>query len=299
MTTNLSVTQNFLRSRSLVKQIVQLAAIQPDSTVLEIGPGKGIITYELAQAVTTNGRVVAVELEDNFFDTLTTGFADFPQVQIVREDILDYDLAQLGRPYNVFANIPFNITAQLLEKLLTPRGPQSVFLILQKDTLIGVNKGGQETETFKSFLLAPLYQLALEYEFARADFWPKPSVSTALFSFKKRDKPLIKANQYPLYKDFLAFISRDRVGEGSWSKLFSKKQLAQIDKQTPLQFGHGLKTQSVDGIVAGFTSFATVANSKHSRVTGAMQKLRDEQARTEKLNKAGNHHRSKKKPKTK
>ena len=82
-------TQNFLTSRRLVERLVERAAIGPDDVVLEIGPGRGIITEALARRA---GRVIAVEKDAALAQRLARRFADVPTVSIVAADFLDVPL---------------------------------------------------------------------------------------------------------------------------------------------------------------------------------------------------------------
>ncbi|MCU0498477.1 MAG: rRNA adenine N(6)-methyltransferase family protein [Anaerolineae bacterium] len=281
-------TQNFLHNQALVHKLIQQAQLPKGSTVLEIGPGKGIITAGLAEQVGSQGRVIAVELDPKLVSALQTRFQATPQVSILSQDILTYPLEQLPKDYRVFSNVPFNITSTLLEYLFTPPSqPIQAHLILQVDGLIAEGGG----ETFKSLLLAPLYQIRLGHHFARTDFTPQPRVDTALFTFDPHVTPRIDPAQYALYKDFLALIAKDRVGEGVWKKLFSAGQLDQLRAQTGLIGGRGLKTQSAQAVIAAFEQFTRFG--KVALVRGAMQRLREEQDRREQINTAGGHHRSK------
>ncbi len=287
----LRYTQNFLKSRALVEKIVDLAEIGAGMTVLEIGPGKGIITRELGKRVGETGRVVAVELDAELSAELRTKFRASPQVTIVQQDILQFDRQRLGQNYHVVSNIPFNITSDLLTFLLNlTNGATTAHLILQRDAIVGQDKGGNATETFKSLLIKPLYAVAIAHDFSKADFSPRPSVETALFAFKQLAEPLIDVADYALYADFLAFVSKDRVGEGAWRKLFSKRQLAALPA---VAHGRGLKSQSFDGMVGAFELFLNANKSKHKIVAGMLHQLRDEQQRRLKINRAGGHHRSK------
>ncbi|GAB4508358.1 MAG: hypothetical protein OHK0046_00510 [Anaerolineae bacterium] len=288
----LKYTQNFLVSEALVEKLVALARIQPGETVLEIGPGKGIITKVLAARVTVAGRVVAVELDAALVVKLRTQFQTLPQVQISHQDIRQLDLASLGGHYLVFSNIPFNITSELLEYLFTPElGPERAYLILQQDALIATNAHQSSGETFKSFMLKPFYEIQAVHTFARSDFRPPPGVETALFAFTRRDEPLIPAAANGLYKDFLAYVSKDRVGEGNWKKVFSKSQLLTLTESADLVAGRGLKLQTVAGMVRAFTLFQS-DGSKVKLTQGAMAALREEQKRREAINREGGHHRA-------
>jgi 23S rRNA (adenine-N6)-dimethyltransferase len=291
MSSELRYTQNFLVSTKLVEKIVALAHILPGETVLEIGAGKGIITAALAKHVTPTGKVAAIELDQSLIEPLANRFYRTPQVQVMQSDFLTFDLASVGSPYRVFSNVPFNITSELLERLFTfAHAPHNAFLILQTESLVSSSPYGTG-ETFKSLMILPRYNIHMAHLFSPADFNPRPGVPTALFEFERRHQPLIADSHYELYKDFLAFVSRDRVGEGAWMRLFSKLQLQRLTQESPLVQGRGIKSQNVDGVVAAFQFFLTL-KPKHALIRGAMQALRDEQQRREQINQAGGHHRS-------
>lgn len=290
-------TQNFLHSPALVERIVSLAKLPAGSTVLEIGIGKGIITKRLAEVVGATGRVVAIELDPVLANRAAEQFKPIPHVQVVQGDILSFDLSSLPIDYRVFSNVPFNITSSLLELLLNPEtGAAYAHLILQRDTLIGATDYGAQTETLKSMMIFPLYIVKPAYHFQKSDFTPQPSIETALFAFERRQQPLFDLTLYPLYKDFLAAASKDRVGEGLWRKLFSPAQLSKL-VQAGLVMGRGLKSQTCAAMVAAFEIFARENRAKYAVVYGMMSLLRDEQARREDINRTGGHRRSAQPPK--
>ncbi len=291
----LRYTQNFLKDKKLVDKIVNLGNIGAGSTVLEIGPGDGIITVRLAEQVTRDGRVIAIELDSYLASKLTSLVRAMPQIEIVNTDIRQFPLGNIPQDYLVFSNIPFNITSELLELLFDPtHGPNRAYLILQQDSIIELNRHGIKTETFKSLLVKPFYEINLIYPFSRSDFSPQPSVEAALFSFERRSEPLINRAEYGVYKDFLAFASKDRVGEGVWKKTFSKRQLDTLIEQTGLIDGRGLKSQSISAIVAAFRVFVSSGEEKRKIIADSMTNLREEQKRREQINQAGGHHRTNK-----
>lgn len=271
----LKYTQNFLRDPILVRRLIEAAEVRTDIPVLEIGPGKGIITSALAEKGGTAGRVVAVELDSALVDALTLQFRDLPQVQIVHADILAFDLAQFGGDYTVFANIPFHITTQILERVFDPSvGPQAAALILQTNALL--DRGRKEANTLKSLLIQPWYEITVLHEFSPDDFSPRPSVDTALFGFVRRPEPLLSPEMFPLYRDFLAFISRDRVGEGSWKRLFGRRT-KEVIRQHKLLSGKGLKSQRIDGLLHVFHKEVSSTPETQQRIRGAWKQLRREQ----------------------
>lgn len=277
MQSRISYTQNFLHNRKLVNHLVEKAQIAPGTTVLEIGPGKGIITQELARAVGGNGTVLAVELDPKLALQLEREFSSQPQVKIFQQDFLQFDLTKIGI-YSVFANLPFAISAQILEKLLNPfAGPNRAFLILQTESILSEQRGKSQP-TFKSLLLEPFYTVQILHHFQQSDFSPAPSVQTALFAFIKRTQPLIEPRWNSLWKDFLASISQDRVGEGSWRRLYLRRELEEIITRYRLQKGKGLRSQTLDSLVQVFTTTILTNKSRQQKVTGSFASLRKRQA---------------------
>ena len=120
--------QNFLVDPAHRARIVAAADLDPADTVLEVGPGPGVLTELIAEQA---GRVIAVELDDRLIPFLRTRFAEQPHVTIVHADILETDPAALtgGTPYKVVANLPYYITSavirHLLESSLPPDGSSS------------------------------------------------------------------------------------------------------------------------------------------------------------------------------
>lgn len=291
----LRYTQNFLTNTAVVERLAAVPDWLPNRAVLEIGPGEGIITQALAERLGPDQqgrRVVAVEMDARLVEKLRAKFTAVPQVHIVQQNILHFDLSTLGDDYVVVANVPFNITSDLLAYLFQPgRGPAFAQLILQTDALQARTRGGQTGETLKSLLIKPWYDVTLARRLARRDFHPAPAVDTALFAFRRREKPLVAEAQYVLYQDFVAYVAGDRVGEGAWRRLFSKKQIGMMGRQTGLVLNRGLKSQSFTAVVEAFHSFVRYSQPKHGRVQGAMQQFRAIQGQTTRRNWRGGHRR--------
>ena len=132
-----SLGQNFLTDASVLSQIVSAADLDKDSCVLEIGPGAGALTRELASVA---GKVVSVEIDKNLIPLLTENTAEFDNVTIINEDILKVDLEKLfseqfgGKPVKVVANLPYYITTPIIMKLLEEKpGIESIVIMIQKE----------------------------------------------------------------------------------------------------------------------------------------------------------------------
>lgn len=133
-----SLGQNFLKDDSVVKRIVDAAKITFEDVVVEIGPGKGVMTQQLAGRAK---KVIAIELDDRLIPVLEEKFANQGNVEIVQGDILKINLPKLiedaqiaNNKYKVVANIPYYITGPIVRLLLETRHPASeIILMVQKE----------------------------------------------------------------------------------------------------------------------------------------------------------------------
>jgi 16S rRNA (adenine1518-N6/adenine1519-N6)-dimethyltransferase len=127
-----SLGQNFLTNPHIIAKIIRFADLMPDDTVLEIGPGRGILTIEL---VWRASRVIAVEKDDKLFAQLKSTFADVPNLTLVHGDILDRNM-QVVAPQGakLLANLPYNIATQIILRLADiPAHFSSIIVMLQKE----------------------------------------------------------------------------------------------------------------------------------------------------------------------
>ena len=120
--------QHFLIDPNIVRKIVALAELGPSDHVLEIGPGRGILTVALCHAA---GRVTAVEVDPRLHAYLETRQAELPNVALVCEDALAYPVENLPMGTVVVANLPYYISTPLLFRLLDQRNrfPRMVLML--------------------------------------------------------------------------------------------------------------------------------------------------------------------------
>ena len=127
-TPNKRLGQNFLIDPNIVRKIVALAELSPNDHVLEIGPGRGILTEALSRTV---GHVTAIEVDSRLHAYLETKQAEFPNVELVCDDALAYPVESLPMGTVVVANLPYYISTPLLFRLLDQRGrfPRMVLML--------------------------------------------------------------------------------------------------------------------------------------------------------------------------
>jgi 23S rRNA (adenine-N6)-dimethyltransferase len=223
----ITLAQHFFRNPERVRRLVRESGIGPADTVVEIGPGRGMITEVLAEVA---GRVIAIEKDVELAAQLKRRFRATPQVTIITGDFLHQRLA-LTR-YKVFANIPFNCTAQMMHKLLAMApAPQSIDLVMQKEA--AQKFAGTPVETQMAVLIKPWFDCTVSYRLQRTDFTPVPSVEIALLHMKQRNPPLIAPDEATLYRRFVTYSFRRgrRTLQLSYEPIFRKTQWRELARR--------------------------------------------------------------------
>lgn len=214
-------SQNFLCNRQLVQKLVRSSSVGSNDTVLEIGAGNGIITQQLLKQAK---EVIAIEIDSSFVNHLREKFTQTNNLDLIQADFLDLKLP--SKPYKVFANIPFNKTADIVRKLLLSSNPPAdCYLVLQKEAaekLIPKIKENYMT----AMLHFPWWEVKIEHQFKRNDFYPMPSIEVVLLRIDKRSNALLDEKNKTLFFDFIAynFIKKQKaknIPPKQWVKAFS------------------------------------------------------------------------------
>ena len=179
-----SLGQNFLFDENVLLRIVDAAALQPDDEILEIGPGLGSLTRQLASKAR---RIVAVELDGRFMPVLQNELADLDNVAIVHGDILEQDPASLFEgPYKVVANVPYYITGAILRHLLGgEHKPTGMVLTVQKEV---AQRLTAVPPNMSLLAVSVLYYGEVERvtTIKAGAFWPRPDVDSAVIRIDVR-----------------------------------------------------------------------------------------------------------------
>ncbi len=117
--------------------MAEVARVKPDDCLVEVGPGLGILTEELAHRLDPRtGRLVAIELDDSLLPSLQERFASQPHINFVHADVLDVSPGDFfgGQPYKLIANLPYYITSAILRHFLEADArPQSLTVMVQRE----------------------------------------------------------------------------------------------------------------------------------------------------------------------
>ncbi len=202
----IQLAQNFFRDRRLVASMVASSSISKDDIVYEIGPGEGIITQELANRA---GKVIAIEKDATLAIRLRNKFRDRDNVEVHDGDFLRYRIKE--KNYKIFSNIPFNITAEIVKRILFgEKPPGEAYLVLQKEA--AGKFSGDPAETEVSVLAKPWFVFKVLREFRRTDFQPVPSVDVVFLHIAKHRQPLVSPANAQSYRKFVRF------GFEAWKK---------------------------------------------------------------------------------
>ena len=195
--------QNFLIDPHVLDKIVNAAGITKDDFVLEIGPGIGTMTQYLAVAA---GKVFAVEIDKALIPILGDTLKDFPNVQVINEDILKVDIKKLaeehnnGKPIKVVANLPYYITTPIIMGLFESGVPvDSITVMVQKEVAERMQVG-PGTKDYGALSLAVQYY-AEPYIVANVPpncFMPRPKVGSAVIRLTRHEKPPVEVKDEKL-----------------------------------------------------------------------------------------------------
>jgi len=205
-----SFGQNFLVDRSVLQNIVEAAAIEPDDELLEVGSGTGVLTRELAKQAR---RVVAVELERDMLSLLKSTTAAYPNVELVARNLLFLDPVEIfaQAPYKLVANLPYYITAPTFRHFLESANPPRLIVVMV------------QAEVAQRIIAEPgsLSVLALSVQLygqpriiarvpARA-FYPAPKVDSAILRVDVNPQaPLLPAERAKFFRLVHAGFSEKR-----------------------------------------------------------------------------------------
>lgn len=197
-------SQNFLIDREVLNEIVAAADLQKDDVVLEIGPGFGVLTVELAKRVR---KVVAVEADRGMAGALREILAEYKNVEIVEQDILKLPITNYQLPnynYKIVANLPYQITSAVFRKFLSeePR-PSEMTVMVQKEVAERISAEAGEMSLL-SLSVQFFGQPETVATVPRTAFWPEPEVNSAILKISQikneSEKNLKRINPEDFFK---------------------------------------------------------------------------------------------------
>ena len=211
-----SLGQNFLHDPQVVNQIVATAAIDSQDVILEIGPGIGGLTQQLAKSA---AQVYAWEIDQHLIPILQENLADFSNIQIIPADILQVDLAQFFQEHNleqrsvkVVANLPYYITTPILLRLLqAPVFLTQLVLMMQKEVAQRVCAQPHHREYGALSVLVQAKSIPqITQIVSRQAFSPAPKVDSAVVNFYLSAHLPVTIADYAQFGHFVQAIFRQK-----------------------------------------------------------------------------------------
>ena len=230
--------QHWLRCDSTLNQIVAAGELQSNDQVLEIGPGTGILTRRLLPLVE---KLVAVEIDRDLYAKLNTTLRKFENLLLIEGDILNIDLESSSFDHlnKVIANIPYNITGPILEKLLgtigepNPKPYQSIVLLLQKEVAERIT-ATPANKAYSGLSVRIQYLAKCEWitDVPSSAFSPPPKVDSAVIRLRPQ-LPLEGVNSPKQLETLvkLGFASRRKMLRNNLKSYLDIAQIDQMLKQ--------------------------------------------------------------------
>ena len=202
-----SLGQHFLVDEDILKLILDTAELTSTDTVIEVGPGLGVLTRELAGQA---GWVITIELDSKLADALKKSLDSFDNVVIINEDVLGKDPGELLqsraefpdilRPYKVVANLPYYITSPVLRHFLeAPVKPETMIIMVQKEVAEAIVAGPGQRSLLSISVQFYGNPSIVGYVPASA-FYPPPEVDSAILKIDVYSSPPVDVDEEGFFR---------------------------------------------------------------------------------------------------
>jgi 16S rRNA (adenine1518-N6/adenine1519-N6)-dimethyltransferase len=250
-----SLGQNFLIDTNILRRIVDYAELTSSSAAIEIGPGIGALTEQLAKR---SKKVIAFEIDQRLLPILKETLAPYPHTEVIHEDILKADVRGMIEMHlqgiediMVVANLPYYVTTPIIMKLLEEDLPiRGIVCMLQKEVADRISaKPG--TKDYGSLSIAVQYYTEAETVMTvpKTVFIPQPNVDSAVIRLTKRKEPPVQVED----EGFFFQVIRSSFAQRRKTLLNNLTSLLPDGKQKKEQIIAALDEAGIDPIRRGET----------------------------------------------
>lgn len=193
-----SLGQNFLHDPQAVAKIADSAKIKPDDIALEIGPGTGVLTAQLAKRARA---VYAIELDERMRPILQGQLAGYDNVHLIFDDFLRVNLPEMvgDDDFVVAANVPYYITSPILLTLLEGvRVPRQIVLTIQQEVAERIIAAPPQTNRL-AVVVGFYGETQIITRLSPAAFWPRPDVDSAVIRITPHTVPPVDVDDTRLF----------------------------------------------------------------------------------------------------
>lgn len=219
-----SLGQNFLTDLNILKKIVAAAEVGEEDDVIEIGPGIGALTEQLAKSA---HQVMALEIDSRLIPVLSETLSPYDNVKIVEQDVLKADLKELiaqnfdGRhKIKLVANLPYYITTPIVMHLLEVDVDFETIVVMMQKEVADRLAAQPGTKDYGSLSVAVQYEMDAKIAFIvpKTVFMPQPKVDSAIIALNRKDeKPNVPVDE-PFFKKMVKGIFLHRR-KSLWNNL--------------------------------------------------------------------------------
>ncbi|MBT5548155.1 MAG: 16S rRNA (adenine(1518)-N(6)/adenine(1519)-N(6))-dimethyltransferase RsmA [Gammaproteobacteria bacterium] len=213
--------QNFLVDHRIINQIISTISPKNDDSIVEIGPGKGAITFPLLEYL---DHLSVIEIDRDLVSMLELEGQE--KLTIYQSDALTFDFSQISNKIRVIGNLPYNISSPLLFYLLDYRDQIiDMTFMLQKEVVDRiVAPPGNKTYGRLSVMMQAFYEVELMFVVPKESFEPQPKIESAILYLKTKEQPLVK-NSKPLEEIVkLAFSQRRKTLKNCLKSVLNQSQ---------------------------------------------------------------------------
>jgi 16S rRNA (adenine1518-N6/adenine1519-N6)-dimethyltransferase len=250
-----SLGQNFLIDTNILKKIVSFAELTENSGAIEIGPGIGALTEQLARS---SKKVVAFEIDQRLLPILQDTLSPYENVKVIHKDVLEADVQTVMEEefqgiadIMVVANLPYYVTTPIIMKLLEEQLPiRGIVCMLQKEVADRISaKPG--TKEYGSLSIAVQYYTEAETVMIvpKTVFVPQPNVDSAVIRLTKREKPAVVVKD----EDFFFQVTRASFAQRRKTLLNNLTSQLPDGKQKKEEILAALSASGVDPVRRGET----------------------------------------------
>lgn len=266
-----SLGQNFMVDVNTLEKIIAHADINQKMGVIEVGPGIGSLTEQLA--IHAN-KVVAFEIDQRLLPILEDTLGDYDNVKVIHEDILKADLARviktefdhLNAPVHLVANLPYYITTPIIMRLLERQVPIAAYTVLLQKEVAERMAAKPNTKAYGSLSIAVQYYTTTELvmDVSKTAFMPQPNVVSSVLHLRRREKPLVDVIDEALFFELVraSFLHRRKnIKNNLMSKYkndYEKTLIETILTEAEIDFSRRGESLSIE-------EFARLANIFYTR----------------------------------
>ncbi|PAF35178.1 16S rRNA (adenine(1518)-N(6)/adenine(1519)-N(6))-dimethyltransferase [Terribacillus saccharophilus] len=263
-----SLGQNFLIDTNILRNIIHHAGIKEDVGAIEIGPGMGALTEQLAISAK---KVLAFEIDQRLLPILEDTLSPYDNVKVVNEDILKANVEQELQQYfgdqkvKIVANLPYYITTPILMNLLTRNLPISSITVMIQKEVADRMAASPNTKSYGSLSLAVQYytEAAVVMTVPKTAFMPQPNVDSAVLHLAVRSEPPVHVEDEKFFFNLIqaSFGQRRKTLRNNlnrhFSSRFSKEELEEIMNEAGIdgtRRGESLSMEEFAALANTFTA---------------------------------------------